>query len=163
MGFPASGCTYDCTLLFWAHFWSSYLASGLANKSHLNTVWWPSEVRWWTICAMTLLIMRDFYSQTYTQPCCFHPLGVHTNPPSPVPPFLLTLNQSPKEIAGNDITNCLTYTMYAIAFKAARRVMQTLEVWADTKLCQDISHSFKDYLVSDSIVCKCSLSANMDP
>ena len=52
------------------------------------------------------------------------------------PPFLLTLNQSPKEIARNDIINCLTYyTMYAIAFKAARRVIQILEVWADIKLC----------------------------
>jgi len=68
---------------------------------------------------MTLL--RDFYSQTHTQPCCFHPLGVnvYTNPPLPVPPFLLTLNQSPKKIAGSDITNCLTHTMHAIAFKAA--------------------------------------------
>ena len=34
-------------------------------------------------------------------------------------PFLLTLNQSPKEIAGSDITNCLTHTMYAKAFKVA--------------------------------------------
>ena len=66
---------------------------------------------------MTLL--RDFFSQTHTQPCCFHPLGVYTNPPPPVPPFLLTLNQSPKEIAGGDITNCLTRTMYAKAFKVA--------------------------------------------
>ena len=55
----------------------------------------------------------------HTQPCCFHPLGVYTNPPPPVPPFLLTLNQSPKEIAGSDITNCLTHTMYAKAFKVA--------------------------------------------
>jgi len=47
------------------------------------------------------------------------PLGVYTNPPPPVLHFLLTLNRSPKEIAGNDITNCLTHTMYAIAFKAA--------------------------------------------
>ena len=64
-----------------------------------------------------------FYSQTHTQPCCFHPLGVllrvYTNPPPPVPPFLLPLNQYPKEIAGSDITNCLTHTMYAIEFKAA--------------------------------------------
>ena len=64
---------------------------------------------------MTLL--WDFYSQTHTQPCCFHPLGVYTNPPPLVPPFLLTLNQSPKEIAGSDIKSCLTHTMYAIAFK----------------------------------------------
>jgi len=26
---------------------------------------------------MTLL--RDFYNQTHTQQCCFHPLGVYTN------------------------------------------------------------------------------------
>ena len=38
---------------------------------------------------------------------------------TPVPPFLLTLNQSPKEIVGSDITNCLTHAMYAIAFQAA--------------------------------------------
>jgi len=44
-------------------------------------------------------------------------LDVYTNPPPPVPPFLLTLNQSPKEIAGNDITNYLTHIMYAIALK----------------------------------------------
>ena len=60
-----------------------------------------------------------FFSQPHTQPCCFHPLGVYTNPPPPVPPFLLTLNQSPKEIAGSDITNCLTHTMNAKAFKVA--------------------------------------------
>ena len=83
-----------------------------ANKSHLNTAWRPCEVRWLfsrTICAMNLL--RDFYSQTHTQSCCFHHLGIYTNPPPPVPPFLLTLNQSLKEIAGSDITNCLTHTM----------------------------------------------------
>jgi len=46
----------------------------------------------------------------------FHPLRIYTNQSATVPPFLLTLNQSPKEI-GSDITNCLTHTMYAIAFK----------------------------------------------
>ena len=37
------------------------------------------------------------------------------------PVTLLPLNQYPKEIAGSDITNCLTHTIhvYAIAFKAA--------------------------------------------
>jgi len=25
LGFPAPGCTYDCTLSFWAHLWSSCL------------------------------------------------------------------------------------------------------------------------------------------
>ena len=38
----------------------------------------------------------------------------YTNPPPPLPPFWLTLNQSPKDIAGSDITNCLTH---AIALK----------------------------------------------
>jgi len=47
----------------------------------------------------------------------FHPLGVYTSPPPPVPPFLLILSQSPKDIAGSDTTNCLT--QHAIAFKAA--------------------------------------------
>ena len=47
--------------------------------------------------------------QGYTQPCCFHPLDVYTNPPPlPHPAFVLTLNQSPKDIAGSDITICLT-------------------------------------------------------
>ena len=44
----------------------------LANKSHLNTTWSPCEVRWLfsrTFWAMTLL--RDFFSQTHTHPCCF--------------------------------------------------------------------------------------------
>jgi len=66
--------------------------------------------------------------------------------------WMISLNQSsPKEIAGSDITNCLThsYTKYAIAFKATWRVMQALEVWADTKSCQDISCIFKDYLVTN--------------
>jgi len=36
------------------------------------------------------------------------------NPPPLVPPFLLTLNQSPKDIAGSDITNCLMHTYYSI-------------------------------------------------
>ena len=80
------------------------------NKSHFNTAWRPCEVRWLffrTISAMNL--RRDFYSQI---PMLFSPFGCTTNPPPPAPPFLLTLNQSPKEIAGSDITNCLTNTMY---------------------------------------------------
>jgi len=32
----------------------------------------------------------------------FAPFGC-THPPTPVPPFLLTLNLSPKDIAGSDI------------------------------------------------------------
>jgi len=57
------------------------------------------------------------YLVTFTakprQPCCFYPLGVYTNPPPPVPPFLLlALNQSPKDIARSDITNCFdTYML----------------------------------------------------
>ena len=33
----------------------------------------------------------------------FSPFG-YTHPPPPVPPFLLTQNLSPKDIAGSDIT-----------------------------------------------------------
>ena len=69
---------------------------------------------------MTLLHEGFFFSQTHTQLCCFHPLGVYTNPPPPVPPFLLTLNLSPKEIAGSDSTNCLTHTMYAVVRPAVQ-------------------------------------------
>jgi len=40
----------------------------------------------------------------------FHLLGIYTNPPTLVPPFLLTLKNSPKDIAGSDITNyCLMH------------------------------------------------------
>jgi len=44
------------------------------------------------------------HSQAHTRPCCFHPLC--TNPPPPVPPFLLTRDQSPEDIAKSDFTNC---------------------------------------------------------
>ena len=98
-----------------------------------------------TICVMTLL--RDFLQPNPHTAVLFSPFECIYQPTTPVPPFLLPLNQYPKEIAGSDITNCLTHTMYAIAFKAAWRVMQTLEIWADTKSCQDISRLFKDYLV----------------
>jgi len=57
---------------------------------------------------------EGFYSYTHTQPYDFHPLGVYTNPSPSVPPFLLTLNQSPKDIAGSGITNCLTHTCYCL-------------------------------------------------
>jgi len=89
---------------------------------------------------MTLL--RDFFSQTHKQLCCFT-LWVYM--PTHLP-FLLTLNKFPKEIAGNDITNCLTHTMYAIAFKAAWELFRHWRI----KLCQDISCLFEDYLV---IIC----------
>jgi len=59
-----------------------------------------------------MILLRDFYSQTQTQPCYFHRLGVYTNPLPPVPPFLLTLNQSSKDVAGSDITIGLTHTCY---------------------------------------------------
>jgi len=40
------------------------------------------------------------------------PLGAYTNPPPPVPPFLLTLNQSPKDIAESDITCMLKLKLH---------------------------------------------------
>jgi len=46
---------------------------------------------------------EGFYSQTRKQPCYFHPLDVYTDLAPSFPPFLLTLNQTPKEIAGSDI------------------------------------------------------------
>ena len=73
-----------------------------------------------TICVMTLL--RDFFTAKPTHSCAVFTLWVYIpNPPPPVLPFesLLPLNTYPKEIAGSDITNCLTHTMYAVAFKAA--------------------------------------------
>ena len=65
---------------------------------------------------------EGFFSAKPTHSHVVFTLWVYnTNPPPPVPPFLLTLNQSPKEIAGSDITNCLTHTVYAKAlnFKVA--------------------------------------------
>jgi len=63
--------------------------------------------------------LRNNSTEGFSQPnphtaMLFHPLGVYTNPPSPVPPFLHIMNQSPKDIAGSDITNCLTLTCYSI-------------------------------------------------
>ena len=49
-----------------------------------------------TIWAMTLL--RDFYSQTHTQPCYFHPLGVYTNPSPLLPPFCSHWTNLPKKL-----------------------------------------------------------------
>jgi len=46
-GFSAPGCTHDCTLLFWAHLWSSCLGSAsqlYANKLYLNAAWRPCEM-----------------------------------------------------------------------------------------------------------------------
>ena len=101
---------------------------------------------------MTLLRVF-FFSQTHTQLCCFHPLGVYTNPPPPFPPFLLTLNQSPKEIAGSDITNCLTHTMYAKAFKVACEVCRHWKFELILrKSCRDISRLSKDYLVNALLI-----------
>ena len=89
-------------------------------------------------CSAEILCWRRRYTGTFvrTYVVCII-CNVHAE--TPVPPFPFTLNQSPKEIAGSDITNCLTHTMYTIAFKGAWQVMQTLEVWADTKSCRDMS------------------------
>jgi len=57
-----------------------------------------------------MILLRDFTAKSRQQPCCFRPLGIYTNPPLPVLLFLITLNQSPKDIAGSDITNCLAHT-----------------------------------------------------
>jgi len=96
----------------------------------INFVQWP----YWGI----------FFSQTHTQLCCFHPLGVCTNPPPPVPPFLLTLNQSPKEIAGSDITNCLTSRAetyhvflkdYLVKVGSSRYGnLQTMSIWTNQSM-----------------------------
>jgi len=118
-GFAAPGCKCDCTLSFWTHLWSSRLGNVAnqlyANKSYLNIAWRPCEMTFFRTKTMYWGILQ------HTQSFCIHPLGVYTNPPPPVP---LTLNQSPKDIAGSGITNCLTYTCYI----AAWRVKQTLEV-----------------------------------
>ena len=62
---------------------------------------------------------EGFFTAKPTHSCAVFTLWVYIpNPPPPVLPFesLLPLNHYPKEIAGSDITNCLTHTMYAIAF-----------------------------------------------
>ena len=68
---------------------------------------------------------EGFFTVKPTHSCAVFTLWVYilvyTNPPPPVLPFesLLPLNHYPKEIAGSDITICLTHAMYAIAFKVA--------------------------------------------
>ena len=76
----------------------------------------------------------------------FSPLGVYTNPPPPVPPFLLILNQSPKEIAGNDITNCLTHIQCTLKHLKLHASYVDIGGLTDTKLCRDISRLFKTIL-----------------
>ena len=113
-GFPAPG---NCTLLLWAHLWSSCLGNAsqlYANRSYLNIAWRPCVVRWLfsrTICTMTLL--RDFTTKPPTHSPAVSLFGCIYQPTSPCPTFLLTLNQSPKDNAGSDITNCLTHTCYS--------------------------------------------------
>jgi len=60
---------------------------------------------------MTLL--RDFYSQTHTHAAMlFSSFGCIYQPTFPCP----TLSgQSPKDITGSGITNCLTHTSYSIS------------------------------------------------
>ena len=86
---------------------------------------------------------EEFYSQTHM---LFQPLGVYTSPPPPVPPFLLTLNQSPKEIAGSDITNSLTHTMY-VYLKVHD---EPCRHWRFELIlsCAQTYHIFLDYLVT---------------
>jgi len=49
-----------------------------------------------------LLPTRSFLEMTLDTAMLFAPFG-YTHPPSPVPPFLLTQNLSPKDIAESDI------------------------------------------------------------
>ena len=95
--------------------------SDQANKSHLNTA--CVEALWGEMTAFQDHLCNDptegiFQPNPHTA-LLLSPFGCIYQPTSPVPPFLLPLNQSPKEVAGSDITNCLTHTMYAKAFKVA--------------------------------------------
>jgi len=103
--------TYTSGHVFIALGWRSEMIMGFHEYTYQD--------REYIIRAMNTKHAVGFLQPTPHTAMLFHTLGVYTNPPPPVPPFLLTLNQSPKEIAGSDITNCLTHTMYAIAFKAA--------------------------------------------
>ena len=71
----------DCTLSFWAHVWASCLGM-LASSMLINHTWTlhGGPVRW-----------DDSFPGQFVQ-----------WPTSPVPPFLLTLNQSPKDNARSD-------------------------------------------------------------
>ena len=151
-GFPAPGYKCDWTLSFWAHLWSGCLGNAsqlYANKSHLNTAWRPCEVRWLfsrTVCAMTLLM--DFTAKpTHSHAVFTLWVYTYTNPPPLSHPFCSHWTNLPSTMLKVTSLIVLTHTMYAIAFKAAWWVMQTLEVWADTKLSWDISRLFEDYLV----------------
>ena len=73
-------------------------------KSH---EWWHSRSKQHGRPNVTRLFppWERAWVRGYTQPCCF-PLWMYT--PTHLPCFVLTLNQSPKDIAGSDITICLT-------------------------------------------------------
>ena len=77
---------------------------------------------------------------------------IYTNPPPPVPSFLLTLNQSPKDIAGSDITNCLTHTcqscMTGYADIGGYRGYHVLCMILSWHQVVPRHTSFNDYLVS---------------
>ena len=133
-GLPAPGCKCDCTLSFWPHLWSRCLGNAsqlYANKSYLNTAWRPREVRWLfsrAICAMTLL--NDFTAKPTCNTAVFT-LWVYI-------PTQLHLSHTSAHTEPISQAQCWKWnhkffgTLHAIT---ARRVMQTLEVWADIKLC----------------------------
>jgi len=134
-GFPASGCKCDCTMSLRAHMWSSCLASSM----QINYTWTlhGGPVRWWFFRTMTIL--RDFTAKPTQSPVVFT-LWVCT--PIHLPlfhPFCSHWTNLPRILL--EVASQIVWHIHAIA---AWRVMQTLEVWADTKSCRDISRLFKD-------------------
>ena len=91
-----------------------------------------------------MTVFRDptewFLQPTHTQPCCFH-LWVYIPTHLPLShPFCSHWTKIPRTLL--EVTSQIVcgHIVHAIQFKAAWRVMVTLDIWADTKSCWDISY-----------------------
>ena len=94
-------------------------------------------VRW--LFFRTMTILRDFTAKPTHSPAVFT-LWVCI-------PIHLPLSH-PFCSHWTNLQGVASQIVWHIPAIAAWRVMQTLEVWADTKSCRDTSHLFKDYLVN---------------
>ena len=131
-GFPAPGCKCDCTLSFWVHMWISCLGNAsqlYANKPYLNTAWRPREMT--VFQNMTLL--RDFTAKSTHSPAVFTLwvfIPIHLRVPLSHP-FCSHWANLPRTLL--EVASQIVWHIHAIV---AWWVMQTLEVWADTKSCE---------------------------
>ena len=107
----------------------------LINLTWTLHAWRPCEVKWLfsrTICTMTLL--RDFFSQTHTQPCCFNPLGVYTNPPPLSHPFCSHWTNLPRKLL--EVTSQIVWHVQCtLKHLELHESYADIGGWADTKSC----------------------------